>query len=237
MNSSAMVPKVSALANAPVIRSSLRTCEGSKPSSSLLWTSSARSRALVKGTSDSCPPPTASACRRSDRRRATALSRWGICEVGARDRRQLLELVGGLGVSNRNLRERHARLTVGRAKPTGSRYQQSYQQFCRLPANVGERPRTNARPKMLIFQGLESVGEGRQTRVWCPGEDSNLHGFHHWYLKPARLPIPPPGPGASLTGPARVLSMRDRERSIVFRDRWRGRRVCDLRRPVQSRAV
>jgi hypothetical protein len=30
-------------------------------------------------------------------------------------------------------------------------------------------------------------------REWCPGEDSNLHGFHHWYLKPARLPIPPPG--------------------------------------------
>src|SRR5215469_10767268 len=29
--------------------------------------------------------------------------------------------------------------------------------------------------------------------AWCPGEDSNLHGFHHWYLKPARLPIPPPG--------------------------------------------
>ena len=28
---------------------------------------------------------------------------------------------------------------------------------------------------------------------WCPEEDSNLHGFHHWYLKPARLPIPPPG--------------------------------------------
>jgi hypothetical protein len=30
-------------------------------------------------------------------------------------------------------------------------------------------------------------------KSWCPGEDSNLHGFHHWYLKPARLPIPPPG--------------------------------------------
>ena len=30
-------------------------------------------------------------------------------------------------------------------------------------------------------------------KQWCPGEDSNLHGFHHWYLKPARLPIPPPG--------------------------------------------
>jgi hypothetical protein len=33
---------------------------------------------------------------------------------------------------------------------------------------------------------------GRRSK-WCPGEDSNLHGFHHWYLKPARLPIPPPG--------------------------------------------
>ena len=33
-----------------------------------------------------------------------------------------------------------------------------------------------------------SVQEG-----WCPEEDSNLHGFHHWYLKPARLPIPPSG--------------------------------------------
>jgi hypothetical protein len=28
---------------------------------------------------------------------------------------------------------------------------------------------------------------------WCPGEDSNLHVLQHWYLKPARLPIPPPG--------------------------------------------
>ena len=28
---------------------------------------------------------------------------------------------------------------------------------------------------------------------WCPGEDSNLHDLRHWYLKPARLPIPPPG--------------------------------------------
>ena len=31
--------------------------------------------------------------------------------------------------------------------------------------------------------------------LWCPGEDSNLHSFHYWYLKPARLPIPPPGLG------------------------------------------
>ena len=28
---------------------------------------------------------------------------------------------------------------------------------------------------------------------WCPEEDSNLHALRHWYLKPARLPIPPSG--------------------------------------------
>ena len=32
--------------------------------------------------------------------------------------------------------------------------------------------------------------------AWCAGEDSNLHGVTHWYLKPARLPIPPPARGA-----------------------------------------
>ena len=49
-----------------------------------------------------------------------------------------------------------------------------------------------------IRSELEKTGVDTQkqprTLVWCPGEDSNLHGFHHWYLKPARLPIPPPGP-------------------------------------------
>src|SRR5690606_40744902 len=34
-----------------------------------------------------------------------------------------------------------------------------------------------------------------RSQSWCPGEDSNLHGSLHWYLKPARLPVPPPGPG------------------------------------------
>src|SRR5215469_14274595 len=43
---------------------------------------------------------------------------------------------------------------------------------------------------------------------WCPGEDSNLHGFHHWYLKPARLPIPPPGPAGLGTAAAFGLSNR-----------------------------
>jgi hypothetical protein len=32
---------------------------------------------------------------------------------------------------------------------------------------------------------------------WCPGEDSNLHELLHWYLKPARLPVPPPGQGVA----------------------------------------
>ena len=32
---------------------------------------------------------------------------------------------------------------------------------------------------------------------WCPGEDSNLHELLHWYLKPARLPVPPPGQDGS----------------------------------------
>jgi hypothetical protein len=39
-----------------------------------------------------------------------------------------------------------------------------------------------------------------ESYIWCPGEDSNLHGFHHWYLKPARLPIPPPGPNSVIGG-------------------------------------
>ena len=43
---------------------------------------------------------------------------------------------------------------------------------------------------------LRSRGRrARKEGSWCPGEDSNLHGSLHWYLKPARLPIPPPGQG------------------------------------------
>ncbi len=46
---------------------------------------------------------------------------------------------------------------------------------------------------LLIRKTFTDNGEHPRTAKWCPGEDSNLHGFHHWYLKPARLPIPPPG--------------------------------------------
>ena len=32
--------------------------------------------------------------------------------------------------------------------------------------------------------------------TWCPGRDLNPHVLiEHWHLKPARLPIPPPGQG------------------------------------------
>ncbi len=49
--------------------------------------------------------------------------------------------------------------------------------------------------------------------TWCPGEDSNLHELLHWYLKPARLPVPPPGQvgrlsrGAGIYAPTRYLSI------------------------------
>src|SRR6185503_5052863 len=48
-------------------------------------------------------------------------------------------------------------------------------------------------------------GWANEGRKWCPGEDSNLHGSLHWYLKPARLPIPPPGQGweSGTGGPGR----------------------------------
>ena len=43
---------------------------------------------------------------------------------------------------------------------------------------------------------------------WCPGKDSNLHGLHRWYLKPVRLPIPPPGHGAFLRARAGACQRR-----------------------------
>ena len=58
------------------------------------------------------------------------------------------------------------------------------------------------------LQSLILLASLRKYVDWCPGKDSNLHGLHRWYLKPVRLPIPPPGPGAlhSLRRPR--LSMR-----------------------------
>jgi hypothetical protein len=50
---------------------------------------------------------------------------------------------------------------------------------------------TYRRPLRVLLAGPPPSQKNR----WCPGEDSNLHDLHHWYLKPARLPIPPPGQG------------------------------------------
>ncbi len=51
--------------------------------------------------------------------------------------------------------------------------------------------------KLLLVPLLNSMcgqsAASTTNQPWCPEEDSNLHGFHHWYLKPARLPIPPSG--------------------------------------------
>ena len=66
---------------------------------------------------------------------------------------------------------------------------------------VGPRPEKVGPGPNSIFSGSASGRNApmmtelrRSLSRWCPGEDSNLHGVTHWYLKPARLPIPPPGP-------------------------------------------
>jgi hypothetical protein len=54
--------------------------------------------------------------------------------------------------------------------------------YCDMSSHGASTARTMARCGVIYFE-------------WCPGEDSNLQGSLHWYLKPARLPIPPPGQG------------------------------------------
>ena len=77
------------------------------------------------------------------------------------------------------------------------------------------------RLQSLIFLGslMKFVG-------WCPGKDSNLHGLHRWYLKPVRLPIPPPGHGALHScGGGRMSMARLSGRAPVWRavlGVWRG---------------
>src|SRR5580693_1453521 len=64
---------------------------------------------------------------------------------------------------------------------------------------------------------------------WCPGEDSNLHDLRHWYLKPARLPIPPPGHRRRDKGPGLCLSTKGAAARAVG--------SCDRKaRPVQWRS-
>ncbi len=90
----------------------------------------------------------------------------------------------------------------------------------RLPRRYGRQARQGAARSQAVFGRDHAVrhrscpglplrdGQQKHSNLrthhpkkrWCPGEDSNLHGVTHWYLKPARLPIPPPGPGCASKG-------------------------------------
>jgi hypothetical protein len=38
---------------------------------------------------------------------------------------------------------------------------------------------------------VDVVGGTTSGKIWCERRDSNSHILRYWYLKPARLPIPP----------------------------------------------
>src|SRR3984885_15122648 len=71
-----------------------------------------------------------------------------------------------------------------------------------------------ARPSTRIAVGPASGSSGARKSLkkqgymrWCPGEDSNLHELLHWYLKPARLPVPPPGQDGCRTRGAEMYAL------------------------------
>src|SRR5579863_8732033 len=85
-------------------------------------------------------------------------------------------------------------------------YQRIYQRFCWMQANALGRHRTPFSRYVVDFlMFFDGFGRSR-TSIWCPGKDSNLHGLHRWYLKPVRLPIPPPGHGRCHKGRRAGLS-------------------------------
>src|SRR5258708_37778534 len=61
---------------------------------------------------------------------------------------------------------------------------------------------------------------------WCPGEDSNLHELLHWYLKPARLPVPPPGQDGCRTRGAEMYALL---RCLSTNGRTNGRALPERR--------
>ena len=65
----------------------------------------------------------------------------------------------------------------------------------------GRLARRNTSQSLMLLGSLENCAG------WCPGKDSNLHGLRRWYLKPVRLPIPPPGHGALHRGGRGPMSM------------------------------
>ena len=84
-------------------------------------------------------------------------------------------------------------------------------------------------PKSPI--SLNSLRNNALGKRWCPGEDSNLHGFHHWYLKPARLPIPPPGHWLLNTGRGNTLSMTAPPRRAGSKRRSGPRKALRIQSP------
>ena len=95
-----------------------------------------------------------------------------------------------------------ARRGASRARRRSRQRRRAYGVGGRLAA-AGEGE--SGRPNLLFSRRYWRA----QISVWCPGKDSNLHGLHRWYLKPVRLPIPPPGPGGVI-------------RAAAGRCQWRG---------------
>ena len=97
---------------------------------------------------------------------------------------------------------------------------------CPARWKLGIRKRTAQKQKPHNFLRLR----GFLLEWWCPEEDSNLHVLQHWYLKPARLPIPPSGRAGRLAKAARAVNRGDtkfpadravcRERSIWRQGRF-----------------
>ena len=61
---------------------------------------------------------------------------------------------------------------------------------------------SNRRIRVLQTLALDHLATSPRyrPRIWCPGRDSNPHGFPHGPLKTACLPIPPPGQWSAPAG-------------------------------------
>jgi hypothetical protein len=88
-----------------------------------------------------------------------------------------------------------------------------------VSAHSGHESADGCQQDAAIVEQATSVPRGFEED-WCPGEDSNLHGFHHWYLKPARLPIPPPGLSGRLRKAAQ-FGLSNRAAEPALSDPWR----------------
>src|SRR5438034_8930426 len=81
-------------------------------------------------------------------------------------------------------------------------------------------PKNNSRGGRCSIPAGDSFGQGQM--VPRKGLDPS-RPLSHWHLKPARLPIPPPGPGPVSTDRPRACQMGARARQIycTARVRWR----------------